>query len=309
MEKNIGRVAVLMGGLSSEREVSIMSGTGVLKALQSRGVDAVAVDPKTELKRLFTEHFDAAFNILHGRFGEDGAIQGVLEFLQIPYTGSGIRASAIAIDKITTRTIWKDAGIPVARGYVVHGAEEARVVLEALGPNVVVKPSSEGSSIGVTRLENADVGQLRKALEEALKFDTEVLVEERIYGRELTVAIVDGEVLPVIEIKAPEGDYDYQNKYFGNAVKYDCPALIDPVVTKKISETVKKAFDVLNARGWGRIDVMLREDGTFVLLELNTNPGMTPHSLVPMAARAVGISYEDLVCRLIRKAALDHVIL
>ena len=187
-----GRVAVLMGGVSSEREISIMSGSGVLKALLSRGVDAVAVDPAEGLGRLVTEKFDRAYIALHGRFGEDGTIQGVLEYLQIPYTGAGVQASAVAIDKALTRALWATAGVAVARGMVVTSASKAADVLKTLGGDIVVKPSREGSSIGVMRLHNAGLEEIRQALEEALQFDTDVLVEERIYGSELTVSILDG---------------------------------------------------------------------------------------------------------------------
>lgn len=301
-----GRVAVLMGGVSSEREISIMSGSGVLKALLSRGVDAVAVDPAEGLGRLVTEKFDRAYIALHGRFGEDGTIQGVLEYLQIPYTGAGVQASAVAIDKASTRALWATAGLPVARGMVVTSASKAADVLKTLGGDIVVKPSREGSSIGVVRLQNAGIEEIRQALEEALQFDTDVLVEERIYGSELTVSILDGKALPIIDIQAPEGDYDYKNKYWGDAVRYVCPAELAPEVAGRVAAASEKAFAVLGARGWGRIDVMMREDGSFVLLELNTSPGMTPHSLVPMAARAVGLSYEDLVLRVLDAAALDR---
>ena len=296
-----GRVAVLMGGVSSEREISIMSGSGVLKALLSRGVDAVAVDPAEGLGRLVTEKFDRAYIALHGRFGEDGTIQGVLEYLQIPYTGAGVQASAVAIDKALTRALWATAGLPVARGMVVTSASKAADVLKTLGGDIVVKPS-----IGVMRLQNAGLEEIRQALEEALQFDTDVLVEERIYGSELTVSILDGKALPIIDIQAPEGDYDYKNKYWGDAVRYVCPAELAPEVAGRVAAASEKAFAVLGARGWGRIDVMMREDGSFVLLELNTSPGMTPHSLVPMAARAVGLSYEDLVLRVLDAAALDR---
>lgn len=301
-----GRVAVLMGGVSSEREISIMSGSGVLKALLSRGVDAVAVDPAEGLGRLVTEKFDRAYIALHGRFGEDGTIQGVLEYLQIPYTGAGVQASAVAIDKALTRALWATAGLPVARGMVVTSASKAADVLKTLGGDIVVKPSREGSSIGVMRLQNAGLEEIRQALEEALQFDTNVLVEERIYGSELTVSILDGKALPIIDIQAPEGDYDYKNKYWGDAVRYVCPAKLAPEVAGRVAAASEKAFAVLGARGWGRIDVMMREDGSFVLLELNTSPGMTPHSLVPMAARAVGLSFEDLVLRVLDAAALDR---
>ena len=301
-----GRVAVLMGGVSSEREISMMSGSGVLKALLARGVDAVAVDPAQGLRRLVCEKFDRAYIALHGRFGEDGTIQGVLEYLQIPYTGAGVQASAVAIDKIATRALWEKASLPVARGMTVTSASQAEDVLQALGGDVVVKPSREGSSIGVVRLHKATLQEIHQALDEALKLDTQVLVEERIYGSELTVSILDGKALPIIDIQAPEGDYDYKNKYWGDAVHYVCPARLNAEVASQIAATCEKAFAVLGARGWGRIDVMMRPDGSFVLLELNTSPGMTPHSLVPMAARAVGLSYEDLVLRVLDTATLDR---
>ena len=306
-KEKYGHVAVLMGGVSSEREISLMSGSGVLKALTSRGVDAVAVDPAEGIGRLIKEHFDRVYIALHGRFGEDGTIQGVLEYLQIPYTGAGVQASAIAMDKAATRTVWADAGLPVARGLVVHKASEAKSVIERLGRDIVVKPSREGSSIGVVRLKGADDKTLEKALAEALRFDTDVVVEERIFGKELTVAILGGKALPVIDIQAPDGDYDYKNKYWGDAVRYVCPAEIAPELSAKVSAAAEKGFAALGARGWGRIDVMMREDGSFVLLELNTSPGMTPHSLVPMAARAAGLSYEDLVIRVLDMASLDRV--
>ncbi len=307
MKEKFGHVAVLMGGVSSEREISLMSGSGVLKALQSQGVDAVAVDPAEGIERLVTEKFDRAYIALHGRFGEDGTIQGVLEYLQIPYTGAGVQASAIAIDKAATRTVWADAGLPVAKGMTVHCASKAQAVLDNLGGDVVVKPSSEGSSIGVVRLKGATLSELKEALSEALKYDTSVVVEERIFGKELTIAILDGKALPVIDIQAPDGDYDYKNKYWGNAVRYVCPAEINPASYKELSAAAEKAFAALGARGWGRIDAMMREDGSFVLLELNTSPGMTPHSLVPMAAREAQMSYEELVLRVLESAGLDRV--
>ena len=306
--KALGRVAVLMGGFSSEREVSLSSGEGVLKALLARGVDAEAFDPaRQSVLELGVRGFDRAFIALHGRFGEDGTIQGVLEYLGIPYTGPGVRASAVAMDKSATRLVWDDAGLPLARGMTVHSADEAQAVYDFLGGNVVVKPDCEGSSIGVTKLKDASVDQIRSALQTALSLDQGVLVEERVFGRELTVGLLDGKALPIIEIKAPEGDYDYQNKYFGNAVHYDCPAQLPAPVTQAVQAACEKGFAVLGARGWGRIDLMLRPDGTFVMLELNTSPGMTPHSLVPMAARAVGLSCEDLVLRVLSLAALDYV--
>ena len=306
--KSLGRVAVLMGGLSSEREVSLSSGSGVLAALREKGVDAHAFDPAETPVEALRGAFDRVMISLHGRFGEDGTVQGVLEYLQIPYTGSGVAASAVAMDKAMTRRLWQAHGIPVAKGVVVHSAEEAGRVISELGCDLVVKPSGEGSSIGVTKLAGADEAAVRKALAGALAYDASVLVEERVWGREFTVAILDGRVLPIVEIKAPEGEYDYQNKYFGDAVKYDCPAQLPESVTESIQKACLAAFKALGARGWGRIDVMLREDGSFVLLELNTSPGMTPHSLVPMAARAAGMDYGGLCVKIASLAALDHVL-
>lgn len=304
--RSLGRVAVLMGGMSSEREVSLSSGRGVYEALRERGVDASAIDPaKTPVESL-RGAFDRAFIALHGRFGEDGTVQGVLEYLQIPYTGPGVAASAIAMNKELTRRLWSAAGLPVARGRVASSCEEAEAILSELGGDLVVKPVSDGSSIGVTKLRNASPEELRGAFAEALKLHEGVLVEERIFGRELTIAIVDGKALPVIEIRAPEGDYDYHNKYFGNAVVYDCPAKLDATATEAVCRAAEAGFAALGARGWGRIDVMMREDGSFVLLELNTSPGMTPHSLVPMAARALGVDYAGLCLHLASRAALDY---
>ena len=304
--KSLGRVAVLMGGMSSERDVSLSSGHGVFEALQQKGVDVAAIDPaKTPVESLRGK-FDRVMISLHGRFGEDGTVQGVLEYLQIPYTGPGVCASAIAMNKELTRRLWIASGLPVAKGMVVKSADEAESVLAALGRDLVVKPVSDGSSIGVAKLKGADVNALKKAINDALALKEGALVEERICGREFTVAIIDGKALPIIEIRAPEGDYDYHNKYFGNAVSYDCPAQLDEAKTREVQLACEKAFAVLGARGWGRIDVMMRADGSFVLLELNTSPGMTPHSLVPMAARAVGVDYADLCLHLASRAALDY---
>ncbi len=304
--QSLGRVAVLLGGMSSEREVSLSSGSGVYEALKRSGVDVTKIDPKEVPIETLRGKFDRVMISLHGHFGEDGSIQGALEYLQIPYTGPGVMASAIAMDKTMTRRVWSACGIPVAKGVTVTSADQAQEVLDALGADVVVKPSGEGSSIGVTKLKNATVEELRAALTEGLKYDTHVLVEKRVFGRELTVAIIGGKALPIIEIQAPDGDYDYQNKYYTDVVHYECPAKIDDTLTQKIQATCEAAFAALGARGWGRIDVMLDDAGDFILLELNTSPGMTPHSLVPMAARAVGLSYEALCMTIASMATLDH---
>lgn len=308
--KNPGRVVLLMGGISSEREVSLMSGEGVLKALQSKGVDVTPFDPKTEsLEKLENGRFDRAFIALHGRLGEDGTVQGVLNWLGIPYTGPGVTASAMAIDKELTKTVWRAAGIPVPRGVLLcanaDDDELARVIEEFGVTGLVVKPAKDGSSIGVTKLAEPTAATLREALRVAGERGEDVLAEEYIRGREFTIAVLDGKALPIIEIKAPEGDYDFENKYFGNAVSYDCPASLSEAQSAELASLCEKAFSVVGARGWSRIDALQRTDGSFALLEINTSPGMTPHSLVPMAARAVGLDYADLCLRVLSLAKID----
>lgn len=308
--KNPGRVVLLMGGISSEREVSLMSGEGVLKALQSKGVDVTPFDPKTEsLEKLENGRFDRAFIALHGRLGEDGTVQGVLNWLGIPYTGPGLTASAMAIDKELTKTVWRAAGLPVPRGELLCAnaadCELARVIDEFGATGLVVKPAKDGSSIGVTKLNDPTVATLREALRVAAERGEDVLAEEYIRGREFTIAVLDGKALPIIEIKAPEGDYDFENKYFGNAVSYDCPANLSEAQSAELASLCEKAFSVVGARGWSRIDALQRADGSFALLEINTSPGMTPHSLVPMAARAVGLDYADLCLRVLSLAKID----
>ena len=307
----LGKVGVLFGGRSSEREVSIMSGTGVLKALQSRGVDAHAFDPGTQtLAALEAAKFDRAFIALHGRGGEDGTIQGVLETLQLPYTGSGVQASAIAIDKLATKRMWLQEGIPTPRYRVLStgSREELNAAVDDLGLPLITKPPHEGSTIGITKA--AGYSDMADAFALAIKYDPVVLAEQFVAGRELTCALLGAadsvQALPLIEIRAPDANYDYHNKYFSDETKYLCPAPIDPALAEKVQTLCVRAYRVLGARGWGRVDVMLSATGEPFLLELNTSPGMTGHSLVPMAARAVGMSYEDLVLRILRDAALDE---
>lgn len=307
---SFGKVGVLFGGRSSEREVSIMSGTGVLNALKSRDVDAHAFDPGTQsLAELEAAKFDRVFIALHGRGGEDGTIQGVLETLGVPYTGSGVQASAIAIDKETTKQIWLQAGIPTPAHRIGHATSDWMRIVAELGDQLIVKPSREGSTIGITKVTRHDHNELALAFETAARFDETVLIEQLIVGRELTCAILgDGaaaEALPLIEIRAPDANYDYHSKYFSDETQYLCPAPVDSEIAAHISAHCLTAYRALGARGWGRIDVMLREDGAPFLLELNTSPGMTGHSLVPMAARATGMSYEDLVVRILSTARLD----
>jgi D-alanine-D-alanine ligase len=306
----LGKVGVLFGGRSSEREVSIMSGTGVLQALRSRGVDAHAFDPGAQtLADLEAARFDRVFIALHGRGGEDGTIQGVLETLRVPYTGSGVQASAIAIDKLSTKRIWLQEGLPTPRYRVLTRGdrEELNAAADDLGLPLITKPPHEGSTIGITKA--AGYSDMADAFALAAKYDRVVLAEQYIAGRELTCALLgDGEqtvALPLIEIRAPGANYDYHHKYFSDDTQYLCPAPVDAALAADIQRVCVRAYNVLGARGWGRIDVMLSGRGEPFLLELNTSPGMTGHSLVPMAARAVGMSYEDLVLRILQDARLD----
>jgi len=306
-----GKVGVLFGGRSSEREVSIMSGTGVLNALHARGVDAHAFDPAAQtLGELETAQFDRVFIALHGRGGEDGAIQGVLETLRIPYTGSGVQASAIAIDKVFTKRIWETHKLPTPRYRVIVSSERAHLneVADELRLPLIVKPPNEGSTIGISRVRG--YSGMAEAFTLARKYDDVVLAEEFIEGQELTCAILgqgsQAEALPLVEIRAPDANYDYHNKYFGEATKYLCPAPIDAALSETIRQLSVRAYNALGARGWGRIDIMLSKRGEPFLLELNTSPGMTGHSLVPIAARAVGIDYEDLVLRILALATLEQ---
>ncbi|MFZ9406525.1 MAG: D-alanine--D-alanine ligase [Burkholderiaceae bacterium] len=306
--RNLGRVAVLMGGRSAEREVSLMSGQGVLAALRSRGVDAHAFDPaERPMEDLKRDHFDRVFIALHGRHGEDGTVQGALELLGIPYTGSGVMASAIGIDKCMTKRIWLSHGLPTPQFRIARSPLQVSEAALELGLPMAVKPAREGSSLGFTRLEAP--GQAAAAFEAAARHDGDVLCEQFISGRELTVALLgsgpQAQVLPVIEIVAPAGNYDYQNKYFTDETRYDCPARLPEALAQRIAGLALAAYQAVGCEGWGRVDLMLRDgDDAPFLLEVNTSPGMTGHSLVPMAARAVGLSYEDLCLRLIDAASL-----
>lgn len=310
--KSFGKVAVLFGGRSAEREVSIMSGTGVLAALRARGVDAHPFDPGTQsLAELEAARFDRAFIALHGRFGEDGTIQGVLETLRIPYTGSGVLASATAIDKIAAKRIWQYEELPTPAWQRVHADTDWRRVVAELGDELIVKPAREGSTLGITKVVTHDRNELALAFEEAVKYDDVVFVEQLIRGRELTCAILGegktARALPLIEIRAPADNYDYQHKYFSDATQYLCPAPLAESLAAEIQTLALRAYNALGARGWGRVDLMLHVDARGdrpYLLELNTAPGMTGHSLVPMAAKAVGIGYEDLVLEILSHAAL-----
>jgi D-alanine-D-alanine ligase len=311
---NLGKVAVLMGGASAERDISIMSGSGVLKALQSRGVDAHAFDPaQRDLVELKREGFARCFIALHGRFGEDGTVQGALELLGIPYTGSGVMASAISIDKVMTKRVWLAEGLPTPRYQLLRrGAytrEQVRAVPDDLGLPLIVKPAREGSSIGVAKVQSDS--EMASAVDAAAELDADVLCEQFIAGDEVTCPVLgtgdSARALPLIRIVAPQGNYDYQNKYFTDDTQYLVPCGLPAGEEEAIQAIVLKAYRVLDCRGWGRIDVMI--DGVTrqpYLLEINTSPGMTGHSLVPMSARAAGISYEDLCIQLLQAATLDH---
>ncbi len=309
-----GKVAVLMGGKSAEREISLMSGQGVLKALLSKGINAHAFDPGSQpLNHLASAGFQRCFIALHGRYGEDGTVQGALELLGIPYTGSGVMASAIAMDKVMTKRLWNAAELPTPRhlllsAQLVSGVAQQRVS-EGLGYPVIVKPPHEGSSLGVSKVESGS--ELAAAIALAARYDPEVLCEEFIEGEEVTCPILgssdQAQALPIIRISAPDGAYDYENKYFTDVVQYRCPSGLPASEEAEISRIVKQAYRSLGCRGWARADLMIRaSDRKAFLLEMNTSPGMTSHSLVPMAARAAGISYEDLCVQVLALATLDN---
>jgi len=309
--KSMGKVAVLMGGSSAEREVSLMS---VLKALLSQGVDASAFDPAHEdLSDLKAERFQRVFIALHGRHGEDGTVQGALELLGIPYTGSGVMASAICMDKVMTKRVWLAEGLPTPRWVRLSGdelqRERIREVPDQLGLPLVVKPPREGSSIGITKV--LGYSQMQDAVTLATQYDPDVLCEEFIEGTELTCPVLgsgaQARALPVIRIAAPDGNYDYQHKYFSDDTGYHCPSGLPAEEEAEVQRIVVAAYRALGCRGWGRADLMLRaSDRKPFLLEMNTSPGMTGHSLVPISARAAGISYEQLCLQLLAQATLDN---
>ena len=303
-----GKVGVLYGGRSAEREVSIMSGTGVLAALKSQGIDAHPFDPAgSTLAELAAEKFDRVFIALHGRFGEDGTLQGALEQLGIPYTGSGVMASAIGMDKVYTKMIWLMHGLPTPKYALLNADTELRRVPDTLGLPLIVNPPHEGSTIGITKV--VGYSDMREAYALAAQFDDVVLAEEFITGREFTVAVLGrgatARPLPITEIIAPQGNYDYQAKYFGDATKYLCPAPLDAETAAEMERIAVEAYRAIGCEGWGRVDFLLRAtDNKAFLLEVNTSPGMTGHSLVPMAARAAGMSYEALCVEILRMASL-----
>ena len=318
-DTRLGKVAVLMGGNSAEREISLMSGQGVLDALRSRGVDAHPFDPaQREISELRRDGFTCCFIALHGRYGEDGTVQGALELLGIPYTGSGVMASSIAMDKVMTKRLWLAQGLPTP-DYVVlsspHQEDSAQLASLCqstsvrLGLPLIVKPPHEGSSIGVSKV--AVAADLPQALRLSAGYEPEVLCEAFVDGEELTCALLGtgaaARALPLVRIQAPQGAYDYQNKYFTDLVKYQCPSGLPAQEEAEITRIALAAYRALGCRGWARADLMLRaSDRRVFLLEMNTAPGMTSHSLVPMSARAAGLDYPDLCLEVLRQARLDY---
>ncbi|HMS26543.1 MAG TPA: D-alanine--D-alanine ligase [Burkholderiaceae bacterium] len=320
MNKNysnmIGKVAVLMGGRSAEREVSLMSGEAVVKALTSLGIQAHAFDPaKKSVFNLKTENYDVCFIALHGRYGEDGTIQGALELMGIPYTGSGVLSSSVAMNKAITKSIWRSMGLSTPRWQEVNSVEETEKVFETMGNVMIVKPAREGSTIGLTKV--TQLSQCQLAFEVASRQDNLVLCEQYISGDEVTCSILDRSdsihkakntiALPVIRIIAPDSNYDYQNKYFTNDTKYMVPSGLPTGEEEEIKKMVLAAYSAIGCRGWARADVMIdRESRKPYLLEINTSPGMTNHSLFPMAAAAMGINFENLCLRILQSAQLDY---
>jgi len=310
---SFGRVAVLMGGSSAEREVSLMSGTGVLDALRAQGVDAFAFDPAgRDLAELRRDGVERVFIALHGRHGEDGTVQGALELLGIPYTGSGVMASAIAMDKVMTKRLWAAEGLPTPRWCWLapgqQGREQVVAVPDALGLPLIVKPPREGSSIGITKV--LGYSQMQDAVALAAQYDADVLCEAFIDGIEVTCPVLGegaaARALPVVRIDAPEGNYDFQNKYYTDVVRYGIPSGLSPAEDAEVQRLTLAAYRALGCRGWGRADLMIRaSDRMPFLLEMNTSPGMTGHSLVPMSARAAGLGYAQLCVQLLASAALD----
>ncbi len=296
-----GKVAVLMGGRSGEREISLMSGHNVLAGLRRRGVDAHAFDPtERSVFELKTQGFGCAFIALHGGYGENGTVQGALELMEIPYTGSGVMASALCMDKVRTKLVWLASGVPTPRYEVLAAGSDWPSVAARLGLPLIVKPAHEGSTLGLSKVTSVE--KIDAAFELAARYDSSVLAEEFIAGAELTVGFLDDQALPLVRIEAPGGNYDYQNKYFSDETRYHCPCGLPAAQERELQLLTMRAVSVLGCSGWGRADLILRDDGKPFLLEVNTSPGMTAHSLVPIAARAAGVEFDDLVLRILELA-------
>lgn len=296
-----GKVAVMFGGESAEREVSLNSGKAVLQALQNQGIDAHKFDPKEQgIEQLLSQEYDRVFIVLHGRGGEDGSLQGALKLFGIPFTGSGAQGSALAMDKVRSKYMFVAANLPTAPFAVVKQGQEfdPEQLLESLNGKVMVKPANEGSSIGMTQAD--DLESLLAALETAFKYDHEVLVEQWVTGRELTVSILDGKALPIIEMRTPHTFYDYEAKYTSGDTEYLCPAPLSQELTEQVQKIAVDSFELLGCKGWGRVDFLIGENEQINLLEVNTVPGMTETSLVPKAAKANGLGFEQLVMKILQ---------
>jgi D-alanine-D-alanine ligase len=299
--KNFGKVAVLLGGRSAEREVSLKSGGAVLASLQKSGVDAHDFDTSiSDLHALRDGNFNRAFIALHGRFGEDGTVQGALELMGIPYTGSGVLASALAMDKWRTKLVWQAAGLPIPDYEMLTERSDWKGVVQRLGLPLFVKPANEGSSVGITKVKRAE--DLQAAYAEAAKYDKLVLAERYIGGGEYTAAILNGRALPVIKIEPANEFYDYEAKYLRDDTRYLCPCGLNTEQETEMQHLALLAFALIGGQGWGRVDFLRGEDGKAYLLEVNTSPGMTDHSLVPMAARQAGMDFEQLVLQILEAA-------
>ena len=287
-----GKVAVAVGGISAERAVSLNSGQAVLSALRAQGIDAHGVDLTPDSLHQLDHSFDRVFNLLHGRWGEDGTVQGYWDSIGLPYTGSGVLGCALAMDKITTKRVWQALSLPTAAFAVVEQADQLKEVASQLGWPIFVKPAQEGSSVGVGKASSMD--ELRALYEAAAQLGGAVMVEQYIAGAELTVAVLEGNALPVVKMTTSNEFYDYHAKYESDETQYECPAELPESLTQRLQALSVEAFDALQCSGWGRVDLMLDAAGEPLLLEVNTVPGMTDHSLVPMAAQAIGISFEQL---------------
>jgi D-alanine-D-alanine ligase len=296
--EEFGRVAVLMGGFAAERNVSLKSGAAVFEALISKGVDAIAIDVTgSPIDALAGQKVDRVFNIIHGRGGEDGLLQAVLEVLGIPYTGSGVMASALSMDKMRTKLCWLGYGLVTPKWYLLKSANDLDVCIEKLGLPVMVKPANEGSSIGMSKANNRD--ELAKALQVAAEFDCDIFAESWVVGKEYTVGILNGVALPVIRLETPNAFYDYEAKYNATTTKYHCPSGLILEQEKQLQQLAVQASEVVGVKGWARVDVFIDESGQPQLIEINTVPGMTDHSLVPMAAKQAGIEFDGLVWRIL----------
>ena len=303
LNQDFGKVAVLMGGWAAERSISLKSGHAVLEGLLEQGIDAHKVDAERNVVDVLLQgKYDCVFNILHGRGGEDGEIQGALEISQIPYTGCGVMSSAISMDKLMTKRIWSGANLPTPAFEILTADSDFSAVVEKLGLPLIVKPAEEGSSIGMTKVNQAE--HLKAAFEIAAEFDDIVFAEQWVTGKEFTVAILGNAVLPPIQIVANTDFYDFDAKYESNETEYHCPCYLSENQTEEIKAMSKLAFEMLGGKGWGRVDLMQDSNENFWLIEVNTTPGMTDHSLVPMAAKQHGLSFSELVVEILKTAGL-----